>query len=444
MQTFKYLTFRILGMDVETIRRVMSDQEEEIDHKFSTEKIINREYLPEIKAYLTNSNAVVISGPRRSGKSISAILLVKNHNYARLNFDDPSIEGMKAQELVKVNEAIAQLKGNASHIILDEIQSIKGWELYVSRLRETKKVIVTGSNSELMSEEFASRLTGRYISFTTLPFSFAEFIERSGYAAGQYTTKEIANAKALFDSYILLGGFPEAFKQKERYLIQIYNDILTKDIERRFGIKHKETFREFSHYLISNISREVSFNKLKNLFGIKSVHTAKNYMGFLEKAFLIYKIDKYSNKLKQQVSSGKKIYCIDTGISNALGFRANEEKGRLLENVVAIELLRRKHYWNPLSEIYYWQDYSKNEVDFVVKEKEKIKQLIQVCYRLEDYGTKERETKPLLSASKELKCRNLLILTNDYEAEEIVDNKKINFVPVWKWLLTRSKTASEL
>ena len=298
---------------------------------------------------------------------------------------------MKAEDLIKVNEAITQLKGEVNNIILDEIQNVKGWELYVSRLRETKRVIVTGSNSELMSEELASRLTGRYISFVAFPFSFGEFLKHTDSEVDVYSTQAIAKTKASFDKYMLLGGFPEALKLKERYLAQIYNDIIIRDIERRFGIKNKETFREFSKYIMSNISREVSYNKLKNIFGIKSVHTAKNYMGFLEKAFLAFKIDKYSPKLKQQMLSGKKIYCIDTGMANVMGFRSSEEKGRLLENIVAIELLRRTSYWDFKREIYYWQDYRQNEIDFVIKEKTAIKELIQVSYRVDNYDTKERE-----------------------------------------------------
>ena len=182
----------------------------------------------------------------------------------------------------------------------------------------------------------------------------------------------------------------------------------------------------------------MSYNKLKNIFGIKSVHTVKNYLGFLEKAYIAFKVDKYSNKLKQQVLTGKKVYCIDTGLANALGFRIDEEKGRLLENVIAIELLRRKSYWNIHTEIYFWQDYKQHEVDFVVKEGGSIKQLIQVSYRIEDSDTKEREIRSLLAASKELRCNDLLIITYDFEGEEEKDGKKIIFMPAWKWLLLAS------
>ena len=422
-------------METETIKRVISDQEAETASKFKAERIISRECDAEIQKYTKKANAVVISGPRRSGKSTAAILLVKDKTYARLNFDDPSLEGMKAEDLVKVTEAIYDLKGDVEYVILDEIQNIKGWELYVSRLRETKKVIVTGSNSNLMSEELASRLTGRYVSFTTFPFSFREFLDYSGFKFNTHLTKDVARMKKLFDEYLRGGGFPEALAFGSRFLAQIYNDIITKDIERRFNIRYRETFRELSRYLVSNISKEASYNKLKNIFNIKSIHTIRDYVGFLENAYLLFKIDKYSPKLKQQVWTNKKVYCIDTGIVNAMGFRADEEKGRLLENMVAVELLRRKYYWNVNSSVFYWQDYAHNEVDFVVRENDAVTQLIQVSYRVDDYDTKSRETKSLISASKELKCGKLLVLTYDYEGVKKFEGKTIKFIPAWRWLL---------
>ena len=425
-------------METELIKRVIKDQEEEVLSKFNAERIIDREYSTEIQRHITKTNAVVITGVRRSGKSTEALLLVKGKRHVHLNFDDPSLEGMKGPDLVKVTEAMTELKGNVEYIILDEIQNVKGWELYVSRLRETKKVIVTGSNSELMSEELASRLTGRYTSFTAFPFSFREFLDYNRFKPDVYLTNDIAKTRGFLDKYMLRGGFPEALALGERFLTQIYSDIITKDIERRYSIKHRSTFREFSKYVVSNISKEMSYNKLKNIFEIKSVHTVKNYLGFLEKAYIAFKVDKYSNKLKQQVLTGKKVYCIDTGLANALGFRIDEEKGRLLENVIAIELLRRKSYWNIHTEIYFWQDYKQHEVDFVVKESGSIKQLIQVSYRIEESDTKEREIRSLLAASKELRCNNLLIITYDFEGEEEKDGKKIIFMPAWKWLLLAS------
>ena len=422
-------------METETIKRVIRDQEAETESKFRNEAIIPREYTSEIEKYMAKANAIIITGVRRSGKSTAAMLLAKGKRYARINFDDPSLEGMGAKDLIKITEAVQDLKGDVDYIILNEIQNIKGWELYVSRLRETKRVIVTGSNSELMSEELGSRLTGRHLSFTTFPFSFREFLVYKKFQPDIYLTRDIVHARKLFDEYALEGGFPEASLFGSRFLVQIYDDVLTKDIGRRFNVKYRETFRELSKYLVSNISKEMSYTKLKDIFKIKSIHTVKNYISFLEKAYIIFKIDKYSGKLKQQMQSGKKVYCVDTGMSNALGFRTAEERGRMLENIVAIDLLRRKFYWNAGYEIYYWQDYRQNEVDFVVKEGSSVKQLIQVAYRVDAYDTKAREIRALLSASKELKCNKLLVVTYDYEGKETVDGRNINFIPAWKWLI---------
>ena len=422
-------------MDVELLKRIISDEESEIRQKFENENIVEREYQPEIERYLTRPNAIILSGVRRSGKSTSAVLITRGEKSARINFDHPSLAGMKSSDLIKLNEAISELKGNVKFVILDEVQNIEGWELFVSRLRETNIVIVTGSNSELMSEELASRLTGRYVSFTTFPFSFREYLKYLNFSPNVYEASDRARTRLHFDSYVRTGGFPEAISFGERFLAQIYSDILTKDIERRFGIRNRATFREFSRYILSNVSKEISFNKLKNVFDLKSVHTVSNYLSFLEKAFLVFVINKYSDKLKEQVRGRKKVYSIDTGMAIALGFRPTEDRGRLLENIVALQLIRRKHYFDTRLEIYYWKDYAGNEVDFVLKEGASITQLIQVSYNIDDTDTKKREVDSLLTCSDNLKCENLLVLTNDYEDTENFEGKSIRFIPIWKWSL---------
>ncbi len=193
------------------------------------------------------------------------------------------------------------------------------------------------------------------------------------------------------------------------------------------------TLKELTKYLVSNFSSEITYHKLKKFFDIKSVHTIKNYIDFLEISYLIFKLERFSYKLKEQVLAPKKIYVADPGIAN-IGFRFSKDYGRLTENVVAIELMRQKAL-NPLYEIYYWKDYQQHEVDFVIKQNLQVKRLIQVCYNLEDYITREREINSLLRASKELRCKNLLIITEEYESEEIENKKRIMFIPLWKWLL---------
>ena len=173
---------------------------------------------------------------------------------------------------------------------------------------------------------------------------------------------------------------------------------------------------------------------MRNAINVKSIHTTKNYLKMLEESFLVINIPKFSFKIKEQVKEPKKTYMIDTGIINALGFKFSENKGRLYENVVCTHLMRKQSQ-NPELETYYYKDYQGHEADFVIKEKAKIKAIIQVCYCLDDEATRARETRSLLHASQELKCKNLLVITQDREEETKAKGKKIKFTPLWKWLL---------
>jgi len=186
------------------------------------------------------------------------------------------------------------------------------------------------------------------------------------------------------------------------------------------------------------VAREISFNKLKNILNVRSLQTIKNYSEFLSTSYLIFFLEKYSPKLKLQMISPKKVYCIDNGFVEAMSFKASEDFGRLMENLVAVELMRRKSYWFKNQEIYYWKDYQQNEVDFLVKEGEKIKQLIQVNYVSDKNEIETREIKGLLKASELLNCKNLVVITWDYEDEISIENRKIIFRPLWKWLLIQS------
>jgi hypothetical protein len=426
----------IINMRVEDIKRSIVDQEEEIKEKFKNERIVQRD--ADIKKYLKYPNVLAILGVRRCGKSFFSILTSKQlkSNYGYVNFDDPILGEIKANELRMILEALYQIKGdNIDTIILDEIHNIKNWELFVTRLRETKKVIITGSNSEMLSGELATRLTGRHIDFILFPFSFTEYLKYKEFNPNIYRTKDIAKTKLLLKSYLLEGGFPEVQRFGLRIVKQIYNDIIHKDIIRRYKIKFISTFREMMMLIISNFSKEISYNKIKNILKIKSVHTVKNYIDYAEKAFLLFKIEKYSPKLKEQIIAPKKIYLVDHGIAS-LAFKLSENVGRLYENIVAVELRRRKSYGEKDFEIFYWKNHQGYEVDFVIKNKSNIESLIQVCYDTADLNTLEREVRSLIKASKELRCRNLLVITEELEDERVYDRKKIKFIPLWRWLLT--------
>lgn len=418
------------------LKVIIKEQRQEIEKIEKKEKIIERERLKEAKTFLSHPNIVVVTGIRRCGKSIFSYLLEKNNKFAYINFDDERLSEVTGKELNKILEAFYELYGDVEYIILDEIQNVSGWELFVSRLRRTKKVILTGSNSNLFSGELATHLTGRYVDIKLFPFSFHEFLTLKGFQFSKaYTTEERARIFSYLNDYLVLGGLPEVYKFGKAIAVKIYEDILTKDIVLRYKINKVGEFKNLAKYLISNSSEEVSFTKLSNILGVKHVSTISKWVSYIENAFLIFRLERFDFKLKQQFIAPKKIYCLDTGVVDSIGFKFSENKGKILENSVAVELQRRKEKNN--LEIYYWKDARQNEVDFVIKQRTKVIQLIQATYISSKLEIKEKRIKSLLKASKELKCNNLLVITWDYEAEERIDSKKIKFVPLWKWFLEK-------
>ncbi|MBI2632370.1 ATP-binding protein [Candidatus Pacearchaeota archaeon] len=421
-----------MKMDLQSI---IKEQRQELEKIEKDEIIIERERLKEAKSYLSHPNIVVITGIRRCGKSIFSYLMDKGSKFAYINFDDERLAGLKTEDLDKALQAFYELYGDIDYIILDEPQNIKGWELFANRLRRTKKLIITGSNSQLLSGELATHLTGRYIEIKLMPFSFREFLKFKSFKEVEiYTTKDRAEIINLLQEYLSFGGFPEVYKFGKSILLTIYETILNKDIILRHNINKIKEFKDLAKFLVSNSSEEITYSKLSRVLGIKHVSTVSNWISHLENAFLIFKLERFDFKLKQQFIAPKKVYCIDSGLMNSIGFKFSENKGKVIENEVALELQRRKAKENSL-EVYYWKDYQQNEVDFVIKKDKKIESLIQVSYINSKEEIKERETNALLKASKKLRCKNLIIITWDYETEERIEGEIIKFVPLWKWLL---------
>jgi len=420
-------------MEVEVLKRVIENQRIEIEDKFVRETILERNGLELAKSYLSFPNILVVLGVRRSGKSIFSILLARKlkEKAAYINFVDERLINIRTEDLDRVMQAFYELYGDVEFIILDEIQQVQGWELFANRLRRTKKVIITGSDSKLLSGELATHLTGRHIDFELFPFSFGEITDLK---SGIYSTREMAAAKNELKKYAEGSGFPEFRKFGGAIVREIYDDIVAKDCINRHGIKEKKAFKELAFYLVSNFSSEFTYSKLAKIVGLKDANTAKNYVQYLQEAYLLAAIERFSPKLKQQIIAPKKIYCIDHGFCNFVSFSLSKNQGKLYENIVCVELLRQKSKDKDL-EVYYWKDHQQNEVDFVVKKNRKVNQLIQVCYNPLDETTKERETKPLIRAAAELKCKNLAIITSDYEATQTIKKYKISYIPLWKWLL---------
>jgi len=408
-------------------------------HRNEKEKLLNEEYvereMPQKAEELMNQDLIkIIIGPRRAGKSVLSIILLKNKDFAYLNFDDEEL--LKVKDHDEILKGLTQVYGKIDYILFDEIQNLDGWELFVNRLkRKGLNLTLTGSNSKLLGRELATHLTGRYLEIKILPFSFREFLDAKKFEIRKMglISKEIQGELLnLLTGYLENGGYPEVVVKEygRDYLKTLFDGVIFKDIVKRYNVRYPRKLYELALYLTSTVSKSASYTKIKNSLDFRSVHTVENYMKYLEEAYLFVTLNRFSYKLKEQLKSPKKIYCIDTGLANAVGFKFMENTGRTMENLVAIELARRG------SEIYYWKNHFGEEVDFVVKDGYRIKQAIQVTYVSSKKELEGREMKALVKASKELKCRDLLTITWDYEGTERYQNKKIKFLPLWKWLLS--------
>ena len=319
-------------------------------------------------------------------------------------------------------------------MFFDEIQNVEGWHLFVNRLqRNDLHIIITGSNSKLLSGELATHLTGRYTITELFPFSFTEYLQYKKIDVTQsLTTKNAGLLKGALDEYVPKGGFPEIVKgaNENQYIQNLFNAIVTRDILFRYNIKHKQTFKDIALFLINNFAREISFNRIKNQFDIGSEHTAKNYVSYLEEAYLILTIPKFSFKKAESIKY-RKAYVIDTSFVMVLVDKFSQNIGYLYENIVFLELNRRKG--TELFELFYYKKLV--EVDFVVYKNQKVEALIQVCYNIDEPKTVKRETRSLIQASQDLNCDNLLLITaNDKRTLEI-DGKKIEIVPLFEWMI---------
>lgn len=436
-------------MQKETIKQVIIESQ---GVKFP--KIFPRE----IDIPLSSQKIIALTGPRRSGKTYILFLLIKKliargispEQILYINFDDPRLLPANAQDIETVLESYRELypehRNKINFIFFDEVQNVQEWEIGVRRIYDTKKfnIVLTGSSSKLLSKEIATHLRGRAVNFEVLPFSFREFLRTKAIKLDKnvvYSQKRFSINKHL-GTYLRLGGFPEIVLEKNsdlkiRTLKEYIETMFFRDLIERYRIKNQALIRELMKYLASNTASLFSLNAFYNW--IKQTYpltkrTLINYVTSLEDIGLFFLVRKFSYSLKEQTQTPRKCYIIDNGFRNAYGFRFSEDKGKVLENTVFLELKHRQAK-NPLIEIFYWQDYHKREVDFVVMQGRNIKTLIQACANLDDFKVKERETASLVRAGKELKCKDLLVITLDYEKEEKIDNKIVVFKPLWKWLL---------
>jgi uncharacterized protein len=395
---------------------------------------IPRQKLTDVERAASLPHAIIISGLRRVGKS--TLLAQMAHKIGRevfyyLNFEDDRFLGFQAEDANFLYGILVELFGERKTFIIDEIQNVPGWEHFVRRFMDMGfKFYITGSNASLLSRELGTRLTGRYVPVELFPFSFPESLQFRGGThphLDRMTTADSARLKSALNTYIQMGGIPDAIKYPELPLLQtLYDDVLYRDIATRYKLEAVTALKELAYTLMSNPSGMVSFNKLKEQLRLGSVNTVKSYIDYMENSWLIFKLNLYDFSVKRQQIAPKKIYSIDTGLSNAVGFGFSPNTGRLLENLVFLALRQQAR------EIYYYTSPGGHEVDFYLPEE---RRLIQVTQSMENPVTREREFRALQGAIQTLPVTDALIISDANENEIEINGTSVKIVSIAEWLL---------
>lgn len=409
--------------------------------RFDSKKIIK---------FINEREIKIITGVRRAGKSTVLYQIIdhllnagiKSENILLVNFEDKKFKNKDIDDIFNVYQRELGPEGK-TYVFLDEIQKVKDWAPWIRKKYDLFKnisFVISGSSAHLLEKEYSTLLTGRNIKFQLTPLDFKEFLYFKNFKVKnpKLTTTQTRNRLLhLLYEYLEYGGLPEIVLKKKilkkPQLNHYFDDIINKDVVARYDLSSIKAF-DLARYLLTNTGNLFSFRSAR-AFTKLGMETLEKYLSKIIETCLIYLVPIFSYSIKDQTQYARKIYCVDSGLRNTVAFKFSEDIGRIAENIVFIELKRR--YVGPRYEIYYWKNQKHREVDFLIKDELKVKQLIQVCWNIENPDTKKRELKGLLEAMEEFKLRSGLILTEDIEKEEAVDGKKITYVPLWRWLLEK-------
>lgn len=409
------------------LRRVIYDQRELMEGLGVDRQILKEQIAaPEI---------LVISGVRRCGKSVlmQQIKAKREEQDYYLSFDDDRLLHFEVEDFQVLYDVFVEDFGMQHSFYLDEVQLIPGWERFVDRLYSHKnKVFVTGSNAFLLSKELGTLLTGRHLKQELWPMSFVEYLTLKDVVWEKkdlYTTEGRAKMLNLQDAYLNEGGFPQYLSTRNpRYLKELYNDIIYRDIVVRHKLPSDRQIREVAYYLASNYTHRFTYNSVAKATGIKSADTATDYIGYLEESYLVGVVTKYDYKVGEQMKSPKKVYFVDNGLVSQIGFNFSNNFGQKLENAVYVELRRRE------KEIFYFHD--KGECDFVIREGKDIVAAYQVTVSLKDEKTRKREEDGLKAAMDAFGLREGYIITKDeMEERKLSDGRVVHVVPFYRWII---------
>ena len=403
-------------MDKEMLRRVLSDQREEILH-FPMSGLVPRAELAQID--LDSGLAQIVIGVRRSGKSTLCRMAVRSsgRSFGYINFDDERLVSMRGEDLDVALEVLYERNGDIDVLFLDEVQNIPEWNLFVNRLlRMGKHLLIAGSNAKLLSGELATHMTGRYHAITLFPLSFAEFASLRGIDIHDFSTLASGlRSRALVD-YLEQGGFPELVQAKHlatTYIQSLIGNILERDIRQRLHLQPRSlvSIRDVSEYLLSVAPVTLNLSRLGHRLGLqRSPKTIRSYVDTLLQSYLLVSIRKWSPKSHLRIRN-EKIYPVDVLLlGGGMLPASNENIGWRLETVVLLELLRRNHA--PLASVFYFQE-NRVEADFLVRRSFTQFEVYQVAAFISENKVRAREIRGAVAAAKATGCKEATLITLD-------------------------------
>ena len=420
------------------LERILRNQQEELESIDFSQFVTRRE---EQYVDLESPVAQIVIGVRRCGKSTLCQKVLKQSgvSFAYANFDDAVLASLKAVEMNLLMETLYQIYGAFTHLFLDEVQNIDQWPLFVNRLlRQKIHLVLTGSNANLLSDDLSTHITGRYNEIHLYPFSFEDYCVAKKVDTKGLTTKAEGLRRHALDGYLMQGGLPETFftKDQGKYVRSLLDAVINKDICKRYKIRYKKTLQQIANGLLDRFCQEINYQDIQEIYHLKSVHTAKNYVSYIEKAYLVRLVPRYSFKSIER-QNYRKVYAIDAAfVTNHADVLQTDNWGWRLENVVCVELLRRMEY--ATQELFYLRENRSFEVDFAVVDRGHVTQLVQVTYDFSNPSTRlyNREIGGLLKGAVATHCNNLTLIMMYGESQDLKEGAyTIHCIPVIDWLL---------
>ncbi len=412
---------------------------------YKIQDLLERASADQVRPIFQRKEVLVLTGVRRSGKTSMMHIMIKDllgsvepKQIMYVNLEDPTFEQATLDEIYQ-NYLELMLPEEDQFLFIDEVQNKKGWEKWVKKMydsRQKVKMTVTGSNSSLLRGEFSSYLAGRNLTHEVFPLSFTEYL---GFLdALPENDAQLIAFRSKINHHLLefmkYGGYPEVVLEKQEkmkimLLKEYFSAILTRDVLARYDVKERSKLERLAAYLVTNSSCEMSAKSLSKIVSL-NIKTVQEYLAHLESVYLFFFVNHFSYSLKDQFTYPRKVYCVDAGMKNAVGFTFSENYGNTMENIVYLKLRQ-------MGDVYYWKERDA-DIDFVLKQGKKITMLVQSCYDMKDENTQKRETRSLRKAMEHFGMDQGIVITFDMEEVQEEDGKRILYIPLWKWLIKGS------